>query len=164
MTDADIKQLLNGLASGAVCHPIGRAGLEVAEKLVVEIRRLRNEMAEAHAHLTGKGEVAWRLTHDAAETELGKAAAALNEKVARLGAELQRLPPATLYVVSEHHRAEGSRVVGVYDHEPTGEELAACAGTSSYEQSERDKWCSIVVEKYDVNRPCSFAERHLSSP
>ena len=69
----------------------------------------------------------------------------------------------TLYVVTEVHEAEGSRLVGVFDRQPTAEDLKACRAKSSYGDDERRFWCRLLVTKFEANVPCTFAEQDNAS-
>jgi hypothetical protein len=70
-----------------------RAWPDAALRAAVAIRQLRAEIYEAHVFLTGKGEMAYFMTHprDEPDTELGKAAKAHNVELFALRAERHRL-------------------------------------------------------------------------
>lgn len=74
-------QWANGLSPAQMCEQL-RAELET-------LRAHDHEWSEAHAMLTGKFEIGFAMTHpEGAHTELGKAAEALNVKIAALEADL----------------------------------------------------------------------------
>lgn len=56
-----------------------------------------------------------------------------------------------VWLVGEHHRAEGYSPVAVLAYEPSQEEAEALVSAhSTYSESERFRWCEALIEAFDL--------------
>lgn len=56
-----------------------------------------------------------------------------------------------VWLVEEHHRAEGSQVLAVLGEEPTQEEAEQIMiDCSSYDKAERAHWCQVSVAHWVI--------------